>query len=153
MVRGKYPVDVEFGPKVLLNMDDDCLFLEGIHFNNVSDTHLLENAIESYRERRGKPPTQLAADRGFWSQENYDKAESLGIKKVAIQNKGKSNHLKDKPFAKRLRALRCKIEAKISLAKRKYGLDRCRYLLPDGEEIWIRLGLSVMNLRHAVSYG
>lgn len=153
MVKGKYPVSVEFGPKVLLNMDDDYLFLESLHFDNVSDTHLLEKSIEGYHKRRGKPPTQLAADRGFWSKDNYDLAESLGVKKVAIQNKGKSNHLKGKPFAKRLRALRCKIEAKISLAKRKYGLDRCRYLLPDGEEMWVRLGLSVMNLKHAMRYG
>ncbi|MBL7132108.1 MAG: IS5 family transposase [Candidatus Omnitrophica bacterium] len=153
MVRGKYPVDVEFGPKVLLNLDDDYLFLEDLHFNNVSDTHLLEKAIEGYHKRRGRPPTQLAADRGFWSQDNHNKAEALGIQKVAIENKGKSNHLKGKPFAKRLRRLRCKIEAKISLAKRKFGLNRCRYLLPNGEEMWIRLGLSVMNLKHAMRYG
>jgi len=46
MVRGKFPVDVEFGPKVLLNLDDDYLYLEDLHYKNVSDTHLLEKSIE-----------------------------------------------------------------------------------------------------------
>ena len=153
MVRGKYPVNVEFGPKVLLNLDDDYLYLEDLYFNNVSDTQLLTAAIDGYQTRRGSPPTQLAADRGFWSKDNNDTALNLGVQKVAIQNKGKSNHLKDKPFAKRLRSLRCKIESKISLAKRKYGLNRCLYYQENGEEMWTRLGLLAMNLKTAMDYG
>ena len=57
MVRGKYPVNVEFGPKVLLNLDDDYLYLEDLYFNNVSDTQLLTAAIDGYQTRRGSPPT------------------------------------------------------------------------------------------------
>jgi len=41
---------------------------------------------------------QLAADRGFWSKENHQLAEDFGVKKIAIENKGKSNYLKGKPF-------------------------------------------------------
>ena len=153
MVRGKFPVEVEFGPKILLNLQGDCLFLEDVQFNNVADSQLLEKSIEAYKERFGKTPTQLAADRGFWSKENRQLAEDLGIKKIAIENKGKSNYLKDKPFKERLRRLRCKIEAKISLAKRKHGLDRCLYGIAGGEEIWARLGLMTMNLKMAFAYG
>jgi len=153
MVRGKYPVSVEFGPKVLLNLQNDCLFLEGVQFNNIADSHLLEASIQKYKERFGCYPTQLAADRGFWSKENRQLAEDYGIKKIAIENKGKSSYLKGKPFRERLRRLRCKIEAKISLAKRKYGLDRCLYSIQGGEEIWARLGLLAMNLKMAYGYG
>jgi hypothetical protein len=153
MVRGKYPVEVEFGPKMLLNLQGDCLFLEDIQFNNVSDTQLLEKSVKSYQERFGHLPTQLAADRGFWSRANHQLAEELGIKKIAIENKGKSSYLKGKPFKERLRRLRCKIEAKISLVKRKHGLDRCLYGIQDGEELWARLGLMAMNLKMAFAYG
>jgi len=153
MVRGKYPVEVEFGPKILLNLQGDCLFLEDIQFNNVADSQLLEKSIQGYKERFGKMPTQLAADRGFWSKGNRQLAEDLGIKKIAIENKGKSNYLKGQPFRERLRRLRCKIEAKISLAKRKHGLDRCLYSIEHGEEIWARLGLMTMNLKMAFAYG
>jgi IS5 family transposase len=153
MVRGKYPVEVEFGPKLLVNLQDDYLFLEDVQFNNVSDTRLLETSIKAYKERFGKLPTQLAADRGFWSKDNKQLAEDYGIKKIAMENKGKSNYLKGKPFRERLRRLRCKIEAKISLAKRKHGLDRCLYSIQHGEEIWARLGLTAMNLKMAFGYG
>lgn len=153
MVRGKYPVEVEFGPKLLVNLQGDCLFLEDVQFNNVADSQLLEKSIQGYKERFGKTPTQLAADRGFWSKANRQLAEDLGVKKIAIENKGKSNYLKGQPFRERLRRLRCKIEAKISLAKRKHGLDRCLYGIKHGEEIWARLGLMTMNLKMAFAYG
>ena len=153
MVRGKYPVEVEFGPKLLVNLQGDCLFLEDVQFNNVADSQLLEKSIQGYKERFGKTPTQLAADRGFWSKDNSQLAEDLGIQKIAIENKGKSNYLKGQPFRERLRRLRCKIEAKISLAKRKHGLNRCLYGIKHGEEIWARLGLMTMNLKMAFAYG
>lgn len=153
MVRGKYPVEVEFGPKVLLNLKNNFLFLEDLQFNNVSDTQLLDTAIKGYKERFNSLPTQLTTDRGFWSPENYTLAEDYGIAKIAIENKGKSSYLKGKPFRERLRRSRCAIEAKISLAKRKFGLDRIRYTIQNGEEIWVRLSLISMNLKTAVGYG
>jgi len=152
MVRGKYLQEVEFGPKILLNLKNDFLFLEDLRFNNISDVQFLRIAIGGYQKLFDSLPTQLAADRGFWSPENQSLAQSYGIAKIAIENKGKSSHLKDKPFRERLCRLRCKIESKISLAKRKYGLDRIRYNIPQGEEIWIRLGLISMNLKTAVGF-
>jgi len=153
MVRGKYPVEVEFGPKVLLSLKNGFLFLEDLQFNNVSDTQLLDTAIQGYKERFGKLPTQLSADRGFWSSDNYCLAQGYGISKIAIENKGKSSYLKNKPFRERLRSLRCSIESKISLAKRKFGLGRIYYNITSGEEIWVRLSLIAMNLKTATGYG
>lgn len=153
MVRGKYPVEVEFGPKALLNLKNKCLFLESLNFANVSDSNLLGTAIDAYKERFGSYPSQLSTDRGFWSKDNFRLAEEKNISKIAIENKGKSSYLAHKPFRERLRRLRCSIEAKISLAKRKYGLDRIRYHIAGGEEIWIRLGLMAMNLKTATAYG
>jgi hypothetical protein len=152
MVRGKYPIAVEFGPKILLNLKNNFLFLEHLSFNNISDSQLLGISLKGYQERFGSFPTQLAADRGFWSKENRQLAEDCGIKKIAIENKGKSSYLQGKPFRERLRRLRCSIEAKISLAKRKYGLSRIRYNIQNGEEIWVRLGLIAMNLKTSVGY-
>ncbi len=153
MVRGKYPVEVEFGPKVLLSQKNGFLFLDDLRFNNISDAYLLDTAIQGYHKRFTNLPTQMTADRGFWSPENYHLAQDYGISKIAIENKGKSSYLKGKPFAKRLRGLRCKIEASISLAKRKFGLDRIRYSIKQGEEMWVRLSLIAMNLKTATGYG
>lgn len=153
MVRGKYPVEVEFGPKVLLSQKNGFLFLDDLCFNNISDAYLLDTAIQGYHKRFTNLPTQLTADRGFWSPENYLLAQDYGISKIAIENKGKSSYLKGKPFTKRLRRLRCGIEASISLAKRKFGLDRIRYNIEQGEEMWVRLSLIAMNLKTATGYG
>jgi len=45
MVRGKYPVHVEFGPKVLLSKVSDFLFLDKLSFDNIADVNLLPSFI------------------------------------------------------------------------------------------------------------
>lgn len=89
MVRGKYPMDVEFGPKVLLNLKNGFLFLAGLYFENVSDTALLIPAIEGNKELLGYLSTQVSTERGFYSAENKAYCEELGIKKIAIKKRGK----------------------------------------------------------------
>ena len=154
IVRGKYPVEVEFGPKVLLSNVSKFLFFDKLCFDNTSDINLFDDAILSYKNRFGSLPSEAAADRGFYSIKNIVKAKEYGIKNVAIQKKGNITS-RDKPpaFVKRLKRLCCAIESKISLAKRKFGLERINYRIPDGEEIWIRLSVSVMNLKFATDYG
>ena len=153
MVRGKFPVEVEFGPKILLSLHGKFLFLDSLNFDNVADVTLLPQAIESYQTRFGRLPSQIAADRGFYSKDNYQYCLDKKITKVAIEKKGKPSTTSPPAFLKRLRRGRCAIEAKISLAKRKFGLDRINYRISGGEEIWIRLGLMVMNLKSALAPG
>ena len=153
IVRGKFPLNTEFGPKILVNAHGDLLTLEHLTYDNTADSHLFKTAIEGYRQKYGRAPTEVAADRGFWSKDNRHFAENIGVKNIAIENKGKSSYLKGKPFRERLRRRRCGIEARISLAKRKYGLARCRYTRPGSEIIWARLGLMVMNLKTAFNTG
>ena len=43
-----------------------------------------------------------------------------------------------------------RMEGIIGHAKNHFGLDRIRYTIKDGEEMWIRLGLLAMNLSTAV---
>lgn len=42
------------------------------------------------------------------------------------------------------------MEGIIGLAKNRFGLERVRYRISNGEEIWIRLGLMAMNLNTAL---
>lgn len=139
MVRGKYPVDVEFGPKVLFVVKNGFLFMQKLVFENVHDSLLFPDSISDYKERFEHTPTQVAADRGFHSPQNNNLCLEEGIKKVAIQKKGKrTSGQKDPPFKDRLKRERCALEAKVSLAKRRFGWDRIAYRIPDGEEIWLR---------------
>lgn len=151
MVRGKYPVAVEFGPKILCHLKNNFLFLQDLSFDNKSDASWLQTSLNSYQQRFGHLPSQLALDRGFFSKANKQLAQTCGISKIAIQPKGKKPPGKPPPFVERLRRLRCAIEAKISLSKRSFGLDRLLYRIPDGEEMWIRLGLLAMNYKLAIN--
>ncbi len=151
MVRGKYPVSVEFGRKNLLIEKDGFLYLAGSFSENLSDQTLMETAISFCEETFGETPLGVGADRGFYSPGNRKACESRGIKRIGIQKKGKLSE-KDKEREKSswfvgLRRRRCGIEGYISVSKRRYGLDRAEYRIADGEEMWCRLGLIGMNLK------
>ena len=154
MVRGKFPTEVEFGPKVSFSLVGKYLFLNNLMFENTHDSNLLVGAIEHYKNTFGSLPNEIATDRGFYSKANVDYAKSLGINRVGIQKKGKSlADTKPPPFLIKAKRLCCRMEAKISLAKRRFGLNRIRIRIPNAEEFWTRLGLMVMNLKSALDYG
>lgn len=155
MVRGKYPEEVEFGPKILIGLKGSAVYLGDIMNENISDHQLIECAVEGYREKFGGRPVEVNADRGFWSKKNYEKLKQMGIKKVGIEVKGKDEEIErqQSKFMKRVRRERNRIEAKISLGKRKYGLDRIRYKGKEGKEMWVRLSLIGMNLSMVGKYG
>ena len=151
MVRGKYPVNVEFGKKNLFIEKDGFLELAGSYYDNVSDTKLMETALEFHEEVYGESAEGVGADRRFHSPANRKACEKRSMKRIGIQRKGKPKKSKKKEsWEERMRRRRCGIEGHISVGKRRYGLDRAEYRIPDGEEIWVRMGLVVMNLKRAV---
>ncbi len=83
---------------MLLNLQNEYLFLEDIPLNYVSKNSATGEICSRIQKNFGKFSTQLAADRGFWSKENRQIAEACGIKKFAIENIGKNNYLKDQPL-------------------------------------------------------
>jgi IS5 family transposase len=151
MVRGKYPVSVEFGKKNLLVEKDGFLELAGSYHDNVSDTTLMEETLTFCEDTYQETPEGVGADRGFHSPGNRAACEKRGLKRIGIQRKGKpSKNEIHEPWEERIRRRRCGIEAHISLAKRCYGLDRANYRIENGEEMWARMGLVAMNLKRAV---
>jgi len=75
-----------------------------------------------------KPPDTACCDRGYWSPENKEYAGEGGVKNVHPK-KGKLNE-QEKEFQSTVRfkkgqRFRAGGEAKISLLKRQYKLDRC----------------------------
>jgi IS5 family transposase len=151
MVRGKYPVSVEFGRKNLLVEKDGFLELAGSFSDNVSDATLMEATLSFCEYAYGETPEGVGADRGFHSPGNRAACEKRGLKRIGIQRKGKprKNEVRE-PWEERTRRRRSGIEGRISLAKRCYGLDRANYRIENGEEIWTRMGLIAMNLKRAV---
>ncbi len=106
MVRGKFPVDVEFDPKVCFSLVGKYLFLNNIKFKNINDTKLLRPAVKHYKKTFCTLPDELHTDRGFYSKQNIDYVKSEGIKFIGIQKKGKlPTNTKPPPLSKSKRAL------------------------------------------------
>jgi hypothetical protein len=148
IMRGKFPVPTEFGPKVLLAVVRGYTYVVQAFQDNVSDTRLVVPALRWFKTVFGKFPRELLADRGMWKRAMARWLRGAGVG-CGIQVKG--NSVLDTPATRRQIRQRLPIEARISLSKRCFGWDRCRARNDDHEESWIRLGAAAMNVH--LAYG
>jgi IS5 family transposase len=92
----------------------------------------------------------VAADAGFFSGPNETAAMKMGVKRVAIPNRStKSTErrlLQKKRWFRQAQAWRTGSEGRISVLKRRHGLNRCRYRGDDGMKRWVGLGVISDNL-------
>jgi len=147
--KGKADKPCEFGQEVQIQEDEH--FITNWEINNkTSDVEFFSKATDKHKELFGKPPDTAAADRGYWSPENKEYAEKAGVKNVSIPKKGKLNE-QEKEFQSTVRfkkgqRFRAGGEAKISLLKRQYKLDRCKYKGNNGMARWVGGGILACNL-------
>jgi IS5 family transposase len=149
--RGKANQPVEFGHKVWLDEVDggivsDYRILEG----NPSDKHQWKPSLDHHVELFGRSPDQASADRGVYSAPNEVYAEQIGVKRVILpkpghQSETRRQHERQRWF-KRGRRFHAGVEGRISVLKRKHGMDRCRYHGDDGFGRWVGLGIIAGNL-------
>ena len=151
IVRHKAGKPVEFGRK---------LWLEEVEGGIVSGWRLLEQpdqefaclppSLAAHRERFGRPPRLVAADRGVFSPENERLAEAAGVARVVIPAVGKitpeRSRLERQRWFRRGFRFRAGIEGRISVLQRCYGLARCRDHGEDGIGRWIGWGIVAGNL-------
>jgi IS5 family transposase len=152
--KGKLAKGTEFGYKTRID-ETESGFVTGyaVYEGNPSDDELLIPAVEAHKKQFGKAPQAVATDRGFSSKKNETAITELGVKRASLPRKGKkgiarTEHENEKWF-KDLQRYRAAGEAKISLLKRKYGLNRSRYRGFAGSKTWIGFGLLTHNLQRA----
>jgi len=120
-----------YGHKVVLNggksgLIIDCLIERG----NPNDAALFEVMLQRIEEIYGRPPRQVAADGGFASKDNLERAKQMGVKDIAFAKKRGLSVLemvKSNWVYRKLRNFRAGIEANISWLKRSFGLDCCTW--------------------------
>jgi transposase, IS5 family len=151
IVRHKAGKPVEFGRK---------LWLEEVEGGIVSGWRLLDQpgqecayllpSLAAHRERFGRPPRLVAADRGVFSPENERLAEAAGVARVVIPAVGKvtpeRSRLERQRWFRRGFRFRAGIEGRISVLQRCYGLARCRDHGEDGLGRWTGWGIVAGNL-------
>lgn len=128
IVKGRR--DVEFGHKI--NLTDgksklilDCQVLKG----NPADTSLFGPSLDRVIALYDKVPKNIAADGGFASKDNLQKAAGRGLVNIVF-NKivgSMKNLASSKNMQTRLKKFRSGIESTISNLKRGFGISRCNW--------------------------
>jgi IS5 family transposase len=149
--RGKANTPVEFGHKVWLDEVEggivtDYRILDG----NPADSDQWQASLDHHVESFGRPPYQASADRGVYSAPNEAYAQQIGVKRVILPKPGykseaRRQHERQRWF-KRGRRFHAGIEGRISVLKRKHGLDRCLYHGDDGFGRWVGWSIIAGNL-------
>lgn len=150
--RGKLAQKVEFGGKGALAQVDGFLFLDYFQHQAFSEAELAEQQLRAYEERFGTLPASFTADRKYGTRENRRLLEEYGVRPSfkPLGRKAKLEH-KDERWFKRKQKERNRIEGSFGRGKQHYGLDRVRYSIKNGSEIWIRAAILAMNLKTAAN--
>jgi IS5 family transposase len=96
-----------------------------------ADSTLWIASLQQHIQQFGRAPVALAADPGFFSAANEAAAEQLGVKRVSIPSNGtpgkQRKEKQKKRWFKKLQKWRTGCEGRISVLKRRHGLQRSRY--------------------------
>jgi transposase, IS5 family len=151
ITRRKVGKPREYGRKILLDEVDGGIIrrYEVLSETGRDHPHLPES-IEGHRERFGRAPELLTADRGLYSKANEEIAKKAGIRRVALPQSGrltkKRKEYERQRWFKRAFTFRAGVEGRISVLRRKYDLERCPYHGEDGMGRWAGWGIVVHNL-------
>src|SRR5271169_444405 len=115
-----------------------------------NDSDLLIGAVEIHQAMLGRTPRLVAADAAFYSAKNEAAAKAKGVKRVCIPNRSTKSPERRREQRKRWfrkgQKWRTGCEGRISVLKRRHGLNRCRYKGIRGMKRWTGLGVIADNL-------
>ena len=84
-------------------------------------------ALGPHQALLGRTPHLVAADAAFYSAKNETAAKAKGVKRVCIPNRSTKSLERKREQRKRWFRNAAGSEGRISVVKRRHGLDRCRY--------------------------
>jgi transposase, IS5 family len=144
--KGKVNKPTEFGKLVKIQEAENQIITHyAVCRQRPADSTLLLGAVQLHQQRLGRAPELLAGDAGFYSAENERQAQALGVKRVSIPNRStqsaaRRKHQKQRWFRKGQK-WRTGCEGRISVLKRRHGLNRSRYRGEEGMDRWVGLGV------------
>ena len=156
--KGKAAKPNEFGKMVKLQEAENQIVIDyEVYDRRPNDSDLLIPAIETHHARFGRAPYLVAADAAFYSGKNEVAARAKGVKRVCIPNRSTKNPERKREQKKRWfrngQKWRTGSEGRISVVKRRHGLDRCRYKGDVGMRRWVGFGViadNVINIGRAM---
>lgn len=149
--KGKASKPTEFGKLVKLQEAENQIVTHfEVYDERPSDSALLVDAVEKQEQQVGSVPRIVAADAGFYSQANEKRLQEMGVNNVSVPSRNtrsqqRRTHQKKRSFKEGQR-WRTGCEGRISVLKRRHGLNRCLYRGQDGMKRWVGLGVIADNL-------
>ena len=149
--KGKASKPTEFGKMVKLQEAEQQIITDYVVYaQRPSDADLLMPALDVQVQRLGRVPRLLAGDAGFYSSANEAAAHAKGVTRVCIPNRSTKSPERKREQRKRWfkngQKWRTGCEGRISVVKRRHGLNRCRYKGDDGMKRWVGLAVISDNL-------
>jgi transposase, IS5 family len=149
--KGKSSKPTEFGRLIKIQEAENQIITDyEVCDQRPADSTLLIKSIKAHEKRLGRVPHTVAGDAAFFSNSNETAAAKMGVKRVAIPNRSTKSAerkaLQKKRWFRRAQAWRTGCEGRISVLKRRHGLNRCRYRGDDGMKRWVGLGVIADNL-------
>ena len=149
--KGKIATPNEFGKLVTIQESEHQIITAyEVHPKRPADVTLWTAALDRHQVIFGRAPDVAAADRGFSSARNEQAALDRGVRRVILPRCGPKSparraHERQRWFRRGQRWC-VGSEGRISVLKRRHGLDRCRYHGLDGMKRWVGLGVFANNL-------
>ena len=155
--KGKAKKPNEFGKLVKIQEAENQIVTSyEVLDKRPADSTLLIPSLRQHIEQFGHAPNALAADPGFFSAANEAEATRLGVKRVSIPSNGKPGRQRretqKKRWFKKLQKWRTGCEGRISVLKRRHGLQRSRYKGIAGMKRWVGFGVIADNLIHIADH-
>jgi IS5 family transposase len=149
--KGRIDRPVEFGYKAQVTDNDDGVILDySVEYGAAPDGPQLAPAVERIRQRAGRAPPAVTADRGYGQPAVESGLHALGVRTVAIPRQATTSAARkaiehSRGFRKLVK-WRTGCEGRISYLKRGYGWDRSRLDGRQGAAIWCGHGAFAHNL-------
>ena len=156
--KGKAAKPTEFGKMIKLQEAENQIVVDyEVYDRRPNDADVLIPAIETHQATFGRVPHLVAADAAFYSGKNEAAAKAKGVKRVCIPNRSTKSPERKREQKKRWfrngQKWRTGCEGRISVTKRRHGLNRCRYRGEIGMRRWVGLGViadNVINIGRAI---
>jgi len=149
--KGKAAKPTEFGKMVKIQEAERQIVTHyEVYDERPNDSDLLLPGLAVHEDLLGRMPHLITADAAFFSLRNEVAAHSQGVRRVAIPNRSTKSadrkELEKKRWFRNAQKWRTGSEGRISLLKRRHGLNRCRYKGQDGMKRWVGFGVIADNL-------
>lgn len=155
--KGKISKPNEFGNLVTIQeAEHQIITAYEVHAGRPADVTLWTPALDRHQAMFARAPYLAAGDRGFSSATNERAAIDRGVRRVVLPRRGPKSparraHERQRWF-RRGQRWRVGCEGRISVLKRRHGLDRCRYHGEDGMHRWVGFGVIADNLMNIATF-